>query len=245
MPYEQESIKPYDEASAKAPQVERMFDKIAHSYDVLNHALSLNIDRRWRKAAVDWLKPHSPAKILDVATGTGDFALLAARVLKPRELTGIDLSEGMMNVARLKAEKAGLDTVIHFQKGDCLQMAFADESFDAVMVAYGVRNFAALDKGLEEMCRVLRKGGHLVIIELTAPNRFPMKQLFWLYSHLYMPTLGKLISHDAQAYKYLISTMEHFPQGEQMQGILRKAGFREVAFKRFTFGLSTLYTATK
>lgn len=245
MAYEQESIKPYDEVSDKAPQVERMFDKIAHSYDVLNHALSLNIDKRWRKAAVDSLKPYSPQKILDVATGTGDFALLAARELSPSELIGIDLSEGMMEVARQKTQKAQLDKIIHFQKGDCLKMGFKDGSFDAVMVAYGIRNFADLDKGLGEMRRVLRRGGRLVIIELTAPTRFPMKQLFWLYSHLYMPTIGKFISHDAQAYKYLISTMEHFPQGEMMRDILRKAGFRDVSFKRFTFGLSTLYTASK
>lgn len=180
-----------------------------------------------------------------MATGTGDFAILAARELHPDTLLGVDISEGMMNVGREKVAAAHLDGTIRFQKEDCLQLTLADDSFDAVMVAYGIRNFEDLDRGLREMCRVMRKGGRLVIIELTAPVKFPMKQLFWLYSHAVMPALGKLISRDGKAYNYLPATMEAFPQGEQMQRILQNAGFKEVKFKRFTFGLSTMYTATK
>ena len=241
--YRQEAIKPYADGGAKAEQVERMFDRIAPTYDLLNHGLSLGIDKRWRRAAIDSLRPHTPQRILDVATGTGDFALLAARELHPEQLLGVDLSEGMMQVGREKVAKAGLQGVISFRREDCLALNLPDGSFDAVTVAYGIRNFADLDRGLREMLRVLRPGGRLVIIELTAPRRFPMRQLFWLYSHLLMPVLGRLVSRDGSAYKYLPATMEAFPQGEQMQGILRRAGFTDVRFRRFTFGLSTLYTA--
>lgn len=245
MNYKQETIKPYNENEEKGQQVERMFDSIAHSYDLLNHTLSMGIDKHWRKAAINSLKPFCPKTILDVATGTGDFALLAAKELHPDKLLGVDLSEGMMKVAAEKVKKVGLDSTISFQKEDCTQLSLNDNTFDALTVAYGIRNFQNLDKGLEEMHRVLRPGGRLVIIELTAPNRFPMKQLFWLYSHVLMPTVGKIISHDSKAYSYLPATMEAFPQGEVMQNILQKAGFKDVKFKRFTFGLSTMYTAAK
>lgn len=245
MTYKQETIKPYAGTESKASQVEHMFDSIAHSYDFLNHALSLGIDKRWRRAAIDTLRPYAPHEMLDVATGTGDFALLAARELKPEHLTGVDISEGMMSIARQKVEAAGLDHVIRFQREDCLDMSFPDETFDALTVAYGIRNFSDLDRGLREMHRVLRRGGRVVIIELTSPHRFPMKQMFWIYSHVLMPMLGKIISRDSRAYTYLPATMEAFPQGEVMTEILKKAGFSDVSFKRFTFGLSTLYTATK
>ena len=245
MAYKQEEIKPYEQEGAKTQQVQKMFDNIAPTYDLLNHSLSLGIDKHWRRAAIDSLRPYNPSNILDVATGTGDFALLAASELHPQSLLGIDLSEGMMQVGREKVRKAGLQDVISFQQEDCLALSLADDTFDAVMVAYGIRNFSDLDQGLREMCRVMKPGGRLVIIELTSPRRFPMKQLFWLYSHVYMPTLGRIVSRDRSAYKYLPATMEAFPQGEEMQGILSRAGFSDVHFKRFTFGLSTLYTATK
>lgn len=245
MTYRQETIKPYGEAGTKGEQVERMFDSIAHSYDLLNHALSFGIDRRWRRAAIDSLAPHAPRRMLDVATGTGDFALLAARRLRPESLLGVDLSEGMLAVGRDKVERAGLAGTIRFQREDCMKLSLPDDAFDAVTVAYGIRNFEDLDRGLREMRRVMRPGGRLVIIELTAPRRFPMRQLFRLYSHVLMPLLGRLVSRDSRAYTYLPATMEAFPQGEQMQEILRRAGYREVRFRRFTFGLSTLYTATK
>lgn len=222
-----------------------MFDSIAHSYDLLNHTLSFGIDKHWRRAAINSLKPYSPKNMLDVATGTGDFAILAARMLKPTSLLGVDISEGMMAVAREKVKAAGLNDIIAFQKEDCLGLTFNDNTFDAITVAYGIRNFEDLDKGLREMHRVLRPGGRLVVIELTSPVRFPMKQLFYLYSHVLMPVAGKVISRDGAAYAYLPATMEAFPQGEEMEVILKKAGFRSVSFKRFTFGLSTMYLAEK
>ncbi len=222
-----------------------MFDKIAPSYDRLNHALSLGIDRRWRRTAVDALGKHKPQQILDIATGTGDFALLLAKRLKPQHIVGADISEGMMAVGREKVKEEGLQNVISFQHEDCMQLSFPDGSFDAVTSSYGVRNFQNLDKGLQEMQRVLRPGGHLLIVELTPPPRFPMKQLFWIYAHVVMPLLGRLISHDDSAYTYLPASIEAFPQPEQMEGILRKAGFAEVQWRRFTFGISTMYLATK
>lgn len=242
--YKQESVTPYGEGS-KQEQIQRMFDKIAPSYDRLNHALSLGIDRRWRRTAVDALGIHQPQQILDIATGTGDFALLLAKRIKPQHIVGADISEGMMAVGREKVKEEGLQNVISFQHEDCMQLSFPDGSFDAVTSSYGVRNFQNLDKGLQEMQRVLRPGGHLLIVELTPPPSFPMKQLFWLYAHVVMPLLGRLISHDDSAYTYLPASMEAFPQPEQMEGILRKAGFTEVKWRRFTFGISTMYLATK
>lgn len=242
--YKQESVTPYGEGS-KQEQIRRMFDKIAPSYDRLNHALSLGIDRRWRRTAVDALGIHQPQQILDIATGTGDFALLLAKRIKPQHIVGADISEGMMAVGREKVKEEGLQNVISFQYEDCMQLSFPDGSFDAVTSSYGVRNFQNLDKGLQEMQRVLCPGGHLLIVELTPPPSFPMKQLFWLYAHVVMPLLGRLISHDDSAYTYLPASMEAFPQPEQMEGILRKAGFTEVQWRRFTFGISTMYLATK
>ena len=245
MTYKQEKIKPYGEEGEKGRQVEHMFDRIAHSYDLLNHCLSLGIDKRWRRAAINSLRPYAPKKMLDVATGTGDFALLAARTLGPESLLGVDISEGMLEVGRKKILQAGLADVVSFRREDCMALSLPDGEYDALTVAYGIRNFQALDRGLSEMYRVLRPGGRLVIIELTAPRRFPMRQLFWLYSHVLMPLVGRLVSRDSKAYSYLPATMEAFPQGEVMREILQKAGFREVEFRRFTFGLSTLYTACR
>ena len=243
MTYKQEKIKPYGEEGEKGRQVEHMFDRIAHSYDLLNHCLSLGIDKRWRRAAINSLRPYAPKKMLDVATGTGDFALLAARTLGPESLLGVDISEEMLEVGRKKILQAGLADVVSFRREDCMALSLPDGEYDALTVAYGIRNFQDLDRGLSEMYRVLRPGGRLVIIELTAPRRFPMRQLFWLYSHVLMPLVGRLVSRDSKAYSYLPATMEAFPQGEVMREILQKAGFREVEFRRFTFGLSTLYTA--
>ena len=242
--YKQEEIKPYHEGE-KASQVEAMFDNIAPSYDKLNHRLSWNIDRGWRRKAIRQLEPYKPQTMLDIATGTGDFAILAAQMLKHQRLVGADISEGMMAVGAEKVKAAGLQDVISFAKEDCLNLSYADGTFDAVTAAFGIRNFADLDKGLREMCRVLRPDGHLSIVELTTPVTFPMKQLFRLYSHTVLPIYGRLISKDKSAYTYLTRTIEAFPQGERMMEILKKAGFKEAAFKRLTFGICTLYTATK
>ncbi|MBO4593674.1 MAG: bifunctional demethylmenaquinone methyltransferase/2-methoxy-6-polyprenyl-1,4-benzoquinol methylase UbiE [Bacteroidaceae bacterium] len=245
MMYAQEKIKPYNDAGEKGKQVEQMFDGIAHSYDRLNHMLSLGIDRRWRRKTIKALLPYAHNEILDIATGTGDFALLAARLLKPQRIVGADISEGMMQIARQKTLKAGLSDIISFKHEDCMALSFADGSFDAVTVAYGVRNYADLDRGLKEMLRVLRPGGHVAILELATPKSTPMKQLFWLYSHAVMPLVGKIVSKDKRAYAYLPQTMEAFPQGEIMKTIMERAGFSQVSFKRFTGGLSTMYIGKK
>lgn len=244
--YHQEPITPYPTSSGpKREQVETMFNRIAPTYDRLNHSLSLGIDRRWRRKAIDALKPFAPQTILDIATGTGDFAILAAQRLDPGRIFGVDISEGMMEVAREKVKAAGLESVIFFMKEDSTDLSFADNSFDAVTVAYGARNFDNLEAGLQEMCRVLVPGGHLMLVELTTPPRFPMKQLFNVYAHTVMPFIGRHISHDDSAYTYLPQSMEAFPQAEELQPLMLRCGFKSVEFKRFTFGLSTMYLATK
>ena len=245
MNYPQENIKPYNENEKKSVQVERMFDNIAPAYDQLNHTLSWGIDKSWRKKAINWLKPFQPQRMMDVATGTGDFAIQACRVLNPKELIGTDISEGMMNVGRQKVKDAGLEGRISFAKEDCTALTFPDNRFDAITVAFGVRNFEDLDKGLREMHRVLDTNGKLVILELSEPDWFPMKQLYALYSKVVIPTLGKLLSKDRSAYTYLPQSIKAFPQGEVMKEIILKAGFSEANFKRLTLGICTLYTATK
>lgn len=258
MSYKQEEINPYSKEGEKTAQVEAMFDNIAPTYDTLNHSLSLGTDKGWRRKAIDRLAVYSPAKLLDIATGTGDFAILAAQRLiatrqhnekavatEPLSILGADISEGMMQVGRQKVARLGLQDVITFQKEDCLHLSFENDSFDAVTVAYGVRNFQDLEAGLSEMLRVLKPGGHLLILELATPPHFPMKQLFWLYSHIWMPLMGRLVSKDKRAYKYLPATMEAFPQGEVMEQILTKVGYAKVEWKRFTFGICTMYLAEK
>jgi demethylmenaquinone methyltransferase/2-methoxy-6-polyprenyl-1,4-benzoquinol methylase len=242
--YEQEKITPYYDGE-KASQVEQMFDNIAPTYDKLNHRLSWDIDKGWRKKAIKALAPYQPQSLLDIATGTGDFAILAAQMLQPKRLVGADISEGMMDIGRQKVKALGLDDVVTFEKEDCLHLSYNSDTFDAVTAAFGIRNFADLDAGLCEMYRVLKPGGHLSIIELTTPVTFPMKQLFHIYSHTVLPVYGRLISKDTSAYSYLTKTIEAFPQGERMMDILKKAGFAEASFKRLTFGICTMYLATK
>ena len=243
--YEQEKIKPYDGDGEKGKLIAEMFDNIAPTYDTLNHRLSGNIDKGWRKKAIRQLLPFRPKKMLDIATGTGDFAILAAKELKPEHLIGADISEGMMAIGREKVKAAGLSDVISFQKEDCTDLSFPDNTFDAVTAAFGIRNFQNLDKGLAEICRVLKKGGHLSIVELTTPVKFPMKQLFRLYSNTFLLNYAKFISKDKSAYEYLNKTVEAFPQGEKMMEIFQKAGFAKSSFRRLTFGICTMYFAEK
>ncbi len=242
--YQQETITPYL-SGTKTEQVEQMFNNIAPTYDLLNHRLSWDIDKRWRRKAISQLSPYEPKTMLDIATGTGDFAILAADMLHPSQLIGADISEGMMDIGRQKVAQRGLQDTIRFERQDCCALSYPDSTFDAVTAAFGIRNFANLDKGLAEMCRVLKNGGHISIVELTAPVSFPMKQLFHLYAHTVLPVYGRLISKDSSAYSYLTRTIEAFPQGEDMVAILRKAGFSQASFKRLTFGICTLYFATK
>ena len=243
--YEQEEIKPYDNNGEKSKQVEHMFDHIAHTYDLLNHRLSWGIDKGWRRKAVKQLETTHPSSILDIATGTGDFAILSAKTIHPKTLVGADISEGMMNVGREKVKAMGLDDVITFQREDCMSLSFPDNTFDAVTSAFGIRNFSSLDKGLSEICRVLKPGGCLSIVELTRPVSFPMRQLFTVYSHTILPVYGRMVSRDNKAYDYLTATLEVFPQGEEMMKIFKKAGFSKCSFKRLTFGICTMYYAIK
>lgn len=243
--YNQEKIKPYNSTDEKGKVVEEMFDNIAPTYDTLNHRLSWNIDKSWRKKAIKQLSPFKPKTILDIATGTGDFAILSAKMLLPDTLIGADISEGMMEIGRQKVRNEGLEGIISFQKKDCLNLTFPSDTFEAVTAAFGIRNFQDLEKGLVEMYRVLKKGGHLCIIELTTPISFPMKQLFKVYSKVVLPFYGRLISKDSSAYDYLNKTIAAFPQGETMMKILQKAGFAKTSFKRLTFGICTMYIAEK
>ncbi|MDR0973664.1 MAG: bifunctional demethylmenaquinone methyltransferase/2-methoxy-6-polyprenyl-1,4-benzoquinol methylase UbiE [Prevotellaceae bacterium] len=244
MSVEKNLVTPYGTDGSKAEQIERMFDRIAPMYDRLNHTLSWGIDRYWRRQAIAKLRPYSPKRVLDVATGTGDFALLAYRMLRPVEMYATDVSEGMMQVGREKARRAGCDR-LRFSREDCLSFSFPDNSFDAATVAFGVRNLENPDTGLREIWRVLCPGGHLVILELSTPVKWPMKQLYNLYSRWFIPRIGRLFSRDAHAYHYLPESIRAFPQGEAFCGKIRQAGFVKVSFRRFTFGICTLYTAAK
>ena len=243
--YEQEKIKPYKSVGHKGEQVEQMFNHIAHSYDTLNHFLSLGIDKNWRRTAIDSLQPYSPQTILDIATGTGDFAIQAYKSILPEKVIATDISEGMMNVGREKVRNLGLDGKIVFSREDSTRLSFADNSFDAITVAFGVRNFEDLDKGLHEMLRVLRPGGHLVILELSVPEHFPFRQIYRFHSSVIIPWLGRRMSDDGRAYQYLPDSIKAFPQGRVMKGIMEKAGFKDVCYRHLTFGTCTMYTATK
>lgn len=243
--YKQELINPYGKEGEKGKLVEQMFNNIAPTYDILNHRLSWDIDKIWRKKAISQLLPFNPQSILDIATGTGDFAILSAEMLSPKQMIGVDISDGMMTIGRQKVKAKGLQDIVFFKKEDCTNLSFEDNSFDAVTAAFGIRNFQDLDRGLSEMCRVLKQGGHLIIVELTTPICFPMKQLFKIYSHTILPIYGRMISKDTNAYHYLINTIEAFPQGERMVEILRNIGFKEPKFTRLTSGICTMYFATK
>lgn len=243
--YKQETIKPYSQKGEKAKQVEAMFDNIAPTYDKLNHRLSWNIDRYWRNVAVKCMALNRPRKVLDIATGTGDFAILTAEKLHPDVVVGADISEGMMAIGRAKVAQRGLQDVISFAKEDCTSLSFEDCTFDAVTATFGIRNFQNLEKGLAEMLRVLRPGGMLCVLELTTPVSFPMRQLFHVYSHAVLPVYGRLVSKDTAAYSYLTKTIEAFPQGETMVSILKSVGFSEASFRRLTFGVCTMYIAYK
>ena len=245
---ELDDIKPYGHEGSKRAQVEKMFDEIAPSYDSLNHILSLGVDRVWRKEAIKYLKNHAviqPKLILDVATGTGDFALLAAQELHPDHITGIDISEGMMSAGRQKIAEKNYTDIITLQYEDCSSMSFNNKYFDAIISSFGLRNFQNLDVCLQEMFRVLKTDGTIVVIDLCTPTTFPMKQFFWCYKKVVMPVIGRVISHNQHAYTYLPETMDAIPQGETMAEKFRKAGFKNVRFHRQFLGMSMLYAANK
>lgn len=228
----------------KKEQVAGMFDRIAGKYDFLNHFLSLGIDKTWRRKAVDTLKGIAPRTILDVATGTGDFAVAALK-LNPEKITGIDISRGMLEIGKAKVKKLGLEDKIELLRGDSEALPFPAASFDAVTCAYGVRNFEDLAAGLKEMCRVLKPGGKVTILEFSKPSSFPVKQFYGFYFRYILPGLGKLVSRDKTAYTYLPESVAAFPEGSAFCAILEECGYHKAHARPLAFGITTLYTAEK
>jgi demethylmenaquinone methyltransferase/2-methoxy-6-polyprenyl-1,4-benzoquinol methylase len=238
-------VTPYEHSSdSKKQQIEQMFDNISPKYDFLNRSLSLGIDVWWRKKMMRELKGNALNQVLDIATGTADVALATSK-LKPNSIIGVDISEGMLAVGRIKVEKKGLSSLIKLQKADSENLPFSENQFDAITVAFGVRNFENLSKGLDEMCRVLKPGGKLVILEFSRPRIFPVKQLYDFYFRYFCPWWGKVVSKDNSAYKYLYDSVSAFPEGEQFLSIANQSGFKQLKAQRLTFGIVSLYTATK
>jgi demethylmenaquinone methyltransferase/2-methoxy-6-polyprenyl-1,4-benzoquinol methylase len=239
-----EQVKPYDANKAKKEQVAEMFNNISGNYDRLNHLLSLNIDKLWRKKAVKMLRPYKPQIILDVATGTGDFAveLLA---LSPTSIKGIDISAGMLEVGKTKMIRRSVDQIIDLQLGDAEAIQFPENHFEAVTVAFGVRNFEHLRTGLEEIKRVLKPGYAVAILEFSKPKGFPMKQLYDVYFRFILPTIGKVISKDSRAYTYLPESVQAFPEGKDFIKILESIGYKNIKERRLTFGIASIYLAEK
>jgi len=238
-------VTPYkDSDQQKKQQVEQMFDQIAPKYDFLNHFLSLGIDKLWRKKAIRILSDFKSDEILDVASGTGDFAIAASK-LRPRKIVGFDLSEQMLNVGRTKVKQLGLDGLIEFRKGDSEAMPFSDEQFDAIIVAFGVRNFENLESGLKEFRRVLKNDGVVLILEFSKPKHFPMKQLYFFYFFKILPLIGRMVSKDQSAYSYLPESVMAFPDDQRFLDLLQRIGFSRTRQHRLTFGIATIYQAQK
>ncbi len=238
-------VVPYGEdPGAKKQQVARMFNNISRRYDFLNHFLSLGIDILWRKKAIGLLRDLQPKMILDVATGTGDFAIEALS-LKPNKIIGVDISEGMLAVGKEKLKQRGLDAQIELCTGDSEKLPFDDNFFDAVIVAFGVRNFENLELGLKEMLRVVRPGGKVVILEFSKPTKFPMKQLYNLYFTAILPWIGRVISRDSSAYRYLPESVKAFPDGTNFLTVLSSLGYKNPQCDPLTFGISSLYWGSK
>lgn len=238
-----EEIKPYSSEGEKARQVEEMFDSIAPAYDFMNRAMTLGIDRWWRRVAVKMVGKSQPRRILDVATGTGDFAIGLYNKIHPQQVVGIDLSQGMLDVARTKVVKHGLQDAITLQQGDCLALPFNDGDFDAVTVAFGVRNFEHLLQGYEQMHRVLAPDGVLCVVELSTPRNRVVRWFYDLYTLHVIPWFGALKSHDKSAYRYLPQSIAAVPQGDDMLAIMREAGFKGCKVRRMTLGTCSIYFA--
>ena len=238
-------IKPYNEEGVtKKEEVAEMFNNISRRYDFLNHFLSLGIDKIWRKKAVKQLKQLNPEYILDIATGTGDFAVALLK-LNPKAITGIDISSGMLEVGNNKMVRRGFDDRIKLILGDSENLQFDDNHFDGVTVAFGVRNFENLEMGLAEMLRVIKTGGKAVILEFSKPKKFPIKQLFGFYSKRLIPFIGKLVSKDKRAYAYLPESVEAFPEGQSFMDIMSSVGYSNVSGITVSGGIATIYVGTK
>lgn len=240
-----ETVIPYkDREGGKKEQVAEMFDNISSKYDLLNRLLSMGIDKRWRKKAIRQLRESAPKKILDIATGTGDFAIESLN-LHPSEVIGVDISEGMLEIGRKKLKKLNVAHIIKLQTGDSENLHFEENFFDAAIVAFGVRNFENLRVGLENIYRVVKPGGKAVILEFSMPEKFPMKQLYRFYSKHILPKIGKTVSKDTAAYSYLPESVEAFPYGKEFLNILEVVGFRSCKCIPLTFGICSIYVAEK
>ena len=240
-----EKVKPYkDSELGKKEQVREMFDNISKNYDGLNRVISFGIDVKWRKRVVKILQKSHPKKVLDIATGTGDLAIALTQT-GAEKIIGLDLSPQMLEVGKSKVLDKNLQSVIEMVVGDSEKLPFADSSFDAVTVAFGVRNFENLEKGLSEILRVLKKGGHLVILETSVPTKTPFKQGYRIYTKHILPTIGKIFSKDRSAYTYLSESASVFPHGQDFNNILGKIGFIGIENRPQTFGVASIYVATK
>ncbi len=240
------SVSPYtDSCAAKKEQVAAMFNNISTTYDFLNHTLSLGIDTLWRKKAIQELVEDQPQSILDVATGTGDFAFEAIKTLKPKHIIGVDISEGMLAIADAKITKRNMNHIFEVRMGDSEKLLFEDNEFDAVTSAYGVRNFENLEKGLSDILRVLKPGGKVIILEFSKPRIFPIKQGYHFYFNHIVPTIGKLFSKDSSAYTYLPASVASFPEGNCFTSKMQEIGFRNTKCKPLAFGICSIYTGIK
>lgn len=238
-------VKPYNNREDKKSQVARMFDNIAPRYDLLNRVLSAGIDIRWRNRVIKSLAPHKPENILDVATGTADLAIAMAKAWPQAQITGADISNQMLAIGRKKTAKKKLDDRITLEYGDSEQMSYPDNTFDAVTVAFGVRNFENLEAGLKEMYRVLKPGSPLAILEFSKPKMFPLAGMYDFYFKHVLPRIGRLTSKDPKAYSYLYESVQAFPEGDDLMNILKSIGFEQTTCKRLTLGICTLYIAQR
>ena len=238
-------VKPYkDKDNSRKEQVTEMFNNISGNYDFMNRIMTFGIDVKWRKKVVKMVEKTNPDTILDIATGTGDFAIMLADI-KPKKIIGLDISKGMLEVGKEKVKQKKLENLIEMVLGDSENLPFEDHSFDAVTVGFGVRNFENLDKGLKEINRVLKPGGIFVVLETSQPEKFPFKQLYKIHSKYIIPLLGKMFSKDQEAYQYLPESAEAFPYGEAFNNILRKNEFISVSNTPLLFGAASIYTAYK
>lgn len=241
-----ERVNPYQgDKRVKSQQVRAMFDNIAHAYDLMNRAMTFGIDKLWRRKAVRLIERSKPHKILDVASGTGDLAILLARRIPTASVLGVDLSQGMLDIGAKKVAEANLESRVSFQVADCLSLPLPDDSFDCVSVAYGVRNFQDLLAGYKEMHRVIRTGGMLCVIELSTPDSPLVRPFYRFYTKCIIPAVGRLVSKDVRAYSYLPESIAAVPKGEEMLKLIKAAGFKDASFLPLTFGVCTIYTAIK
>ena len=237
-------VTPYKDSRSKKEQVAEMFDNVSYKYDFLNRILTFGIDMKWRKLVVKTVSKNNPKQILDIATGTGDFAIMLSK-LNPKKIIGLDLSQGMLNIGIQKIKKKNLEHLVEMIQGDSENLPFEDNSFDAITVGFGVRNFENLDKGLQEIYRILKPNGIFVVLETSQPEGFIMKPLYKFYSRYIIPTVGKIFSKDKRAYDYLPKSAAVFPYGKRFNNILEKNRFINTTNKPLTFGIASMYTATK